>query len=291
MFSFSLFSKTRPAWRFIRLVATNFLKDDCPYRASALAFTSLLAIVPLMTVGLFIITIFPVFNDYSAPIQNFIFENFVPNTGKIVQNYLQQFVSQVSRLSMPGTLFLFVTAILLMVTIEHSMNTIWRVKNSRHGVAAFLLYWAILSLGPVLLGLSLAFSSYLSTLVFFQKKLISFQFFALLPAVLSCLGFTFLYIVVPNKTVKFRYGVAGALVATLLFESAKHAFAYYLSHYNSYELLYGAFATIPIFFVWVYWVWMITLLGAEVSYACSIFNSMKANKARVVSDKSKDVTT
>jgi membrane protein len=255
--------------RFIRFVITHFFDDDCPYRASALAFTSLLAIVPLMTVGFAILSSFPVFQSFSQPIQDFIFDNFVPATGKVIQNYLQQFSSQVTRLSILGITFLFITAILLMVTIEHAMNKIWRTNVAREGVSAFLLYWAILSLAPVFLGLSLAASSYLLSIPFFQNEAPSFLLKAL-PFILSLAGFTFLYVVVPNRPVKITHGLLGALVTSILFESAKLAFAYYLSYYNTYALLYGAFATIPIFFVWVYWVWLITLLGAEVSYALSV---------------------
>ncbi|MDP1604110.1 MAG: YihY family inner membrane protein [Legionella sp.] len=256
--------------RFVRFVITHFFDDDCPYRASALAFTSLLAIVPLMTVGFAILSSFPVFQSLSQPIQDFIFDNFVPATGKVIQTYLQQFTSQVTRLSIVGVAFLFVTAILLMVTIEHAMNKIWRTNVAREGVSAFLLYWAILSLAPVFVGLSLVASSYILSIPFFQNNEAPSLLLKALPFLLSLAGFTFLYVVVPNRPVKIIHGLLGALVTAILFESAKLGFAYYLSYYNSYALLYGAFATIPIFFVWIYWVWFITLLGAEFSYALSV---------------------
>lgn len=257
-------------WRFIRFVITHFIEDDCPYRASALAFTTLLAIVPLMTVGLAILSSLPVFQGFREPLQNFIFENFVPATGKVVQNYIVQFATQASRLSVIGVVFLFVTAILLMVTIERAMNKIWHVNESRHGIAAFLLYWSILSLAPLFLGLSLTASSYLFSLLLLQHYQAPSFFLQILPFFFSLSGFTFLYVVVPNQPIKVRDGLAGGLVATLLFESAKHSFAYYLGHYNTYELLYGAFASVPIFFIWIYWVWIITLLGAEICYALSV---------------------
>lgn len=258
------------AWRFIIFVIKHFIDDDCTYRASALAFTTLLAIVPLMTVGLAIFSSLPVFQGFSVPVQNFIFENFVPATGKVVQSYISQFTTQASQLSVTGVVFLFVTAILLMVTIERAMNKIWHVSESRHGISAFLLYWAILSLAPLFLGLSLTASSYLFSLFLLQQYHAPSFFLRLLPFFFSLTGFTFLYVVVPNQPVKIRHGLIGALVATTLFESAKYAFAYYLGHYNTYELLYGAFASVPIFFIWIYWVWIITLLGAEICYALSV---------------------
>ena len=264
--------------RFIRFVAEHFFNDDCTYRASALAFTSLLAVIPLMTVGLAVLSSFPVFQGLSERVQDFIFENFVPTTGKAVQRYLQQFTAQVSNLSIWGVAILFFTALLVMVTIERAMNRIWRAPSSRHGVSAFLLYWAILSLGPVLLGLSLAASSYLFSIPLVKDYSAPSFFLSSIPFLLSLIGFTFLYVVVPNCPVKISHGLWGGFVAAFLFESAKLAFAYYLSHYNSYKLLYGAFATVPIFFVWVYWVWVITLLGAEISYAFSVHHQRRIGK-------------
>ncbi|RUQ99320.1 YihY family inner membrane protein [Legionella septentrionalis] len=259
---------------FIQFVVNHFIEDDCTYRASALAFTTLLAIVPLMSVGFAVLSSFPVFQSFSGPLQDFIFENFVPATGKAIQNYLQLFATQVSKLSAIGVIFLFITALLVMYTIERSMNKIWRVSSPRQGTSAFLLYWGILSLAPFLLGLSLAASSY-----FFSMPLIRGYYAPFLlssiPFLLSLVGFTFLYVVVPNCEVRFTHGFYGALVATLLFESAKHAFGHYLTQYGSYQLLYGAFAIIPLFFLWVYWVWVIILIGAEISYALSVHHQRR----------------
>lgn len=272
-------SRIHAGSRFVRFVIEHFIQDGCSYIASALAFTSLLAIVPLMSVGLAIFSSFPVFQGLAKPVQNFIFENFVPSTGMVVQVYLQQFVSQVSKLSVWGVTFLIFTALLVMFTIERAMNKIWRVGSSRHGISAFLLYWAILSLAPVLLGLSLTASSYL----FSMPMLVDQQAPSILlhssPFILSLISFTFLFAVVPNCTVNIFHAFRGALFAAILFEIAKKIFAYYLIRYNNYELLYGAFASVPIFFIWVYWVWVITLLGAEISYAFSVHHQRRGGKS------------
>ena len=265
--------------RFIRFVIQHFVQDDCAYIASALAFTSLLAVVPLMSVGLTVFSSFPVFQGFADPVQNFIFENFVPATGKVVQTYLLQFSSQVSKLSVWGVAFLIVTALLVMFTIERAMNKIWRVASSRHGVQAFLLYWAILSLAPVLIGLSLAASSYLFSIPILLDHQAPSIFFHYSPFILSLTGFTFLYVVVPNCPVKIRHAFWGGLFAAILFETAKQAFGYYLTQFNTYELLYGAFAVVPIFFIWVYWVWFITLLGAEISYALSVHHQRRSGES------------
>lgn len=261
--------------RFVRFVIQHFFKDDCPYIASALAFTSILAIVPLMSVGLSVFSTFPIFQNLADPVQNFIFDNFVPASGKIVQAHLQQFASQVSKLSIWGVAFLIITALLVMFTIERAMNKIWRVSSSRHGVPALLIYWTIISLAPVILGLSLAASSYLISMPMWVAHQPPSIIMHSSPVILSLIGFTFLYVIVPNCPVKIHHAFWGALVATILFESAKQAFAYYLIRYNTYELLYGAFASVPIFFIWVYWVWIITLLGAEISYAFSVHHQRR----------------
>lgn len=265
--------------RFVRFVIQHFIQDDCIYVASALAFTSLLAVVPLMSVGFAIFSSFPVFQGLADPVQNFIFDNFVPATGKVVQAYLQQFSSQVTKLSILGVLFLMITSLLVMFTIEQAMNKIWRVGSSRHGVPAFLLYWAILSLAPVLLGLSLAASSYLFSIPLLINHQAPSFFLHLSPFLLSLIGFSFLYIIVPNCPVRIRHAFLGALFAAVLFETAKQAFAYYLIRFNTYELLYGAFAAVPIFFIWIYWVWIVTLLGAEISYALSVHHQRRSGKS------------
>lgn len=264
--------------RFICFVAIHFIEDDCTYRASALAFATLLAIVPLMSVALTILSTFPVFHHLASPVQDFIFANFVPATGKYIQGYLQIFASQVSKLSISGVVFLFITALLVMYTIESAMNKIWRISSSRQGISAFLLYWAIISLAPFLLGLSFAFSTYFFSIPFIAEHQVPAFLGTIVPFIFSLASFTFLYVVVPNCPVQFLHGFWGALFAATLFESAKLTFAYYLSNYNTYQLLYGAFAAVPIFFVWIYWVWIITLVGAEISYALSAHHQRRLGK-------------
>lgn len=276
-----IISKYYECKQFIRFVLKHFAQDDCAYIASALAFTSLLAIVPLMTVSLTIFSTFPIFKGFSQPLQDFVFTNFIPTTGTMVQFYIQQFSSQVSKLPVWGILLLLITALLMLFTIERAMNKIWRVTSGRHGVSAFLLYWAILSLAPILIGLSIAISSYLfsTTLPLPLNNPLLSLLIHYSPFFLSLLGFFFLYTIVPNCSVKIRHAFFGALVATILFELAKESFAYFLTRYNVYELIYGAFAILPLFFIWVYWAWIITLLGAEISYAFSVHHQRRSGHA------------
>lgn len=254
---------------FCQFVIQRFFQDDCLYRASALTFTTLLALVPLMYITLSVVSFFPVSKHFINSIQNFIFENFVPATGKILQSYLHQFTAQTNQLPTWDLLFLLVTVFFMMLTIEDAMNLIWRAPQLRHSVRAILLYLSILWLTPVLLGLSLAASSYFLSLPFFQSHLLSAFWLQMVPFLLSFIGFSFFYMILPNCHVSFASGVVGGASAAILFEIAKHGFVFYLSQYNSYEQLYGALAVIPVFFMWLYVVWVITLLGAEISYAFS----------------------
>jgi len=266
-------------WKnFIFFVIKSFMQDECFYIASALAFTTLLAIVPLMAVGFAELTTFPVFQGLNELVQNFIFDNFVPSTAKIVEVYLKQFASQATNLSICGLIFLIISALLVMVTIEKNMNKIWQVTVSRHGFSAFFLYLAILSLGPIILGFSLVVSSYIFSLSLLANHYVPSLMVYWIPFFLSLTGFWFLYAIVPNYPVKIRHAFFGGLFAALLFEMTKHGFAYYLRLFNTYELLYGAFSSVPIFCIWIYLVWIITLVGAEISHAFAVPKQWRGNQ-------------
>lgn len=265
--------KDAPWLQFWQYVLQRFYEDGCTYRAAALTFTGLLALVPLMAVVLAALSAFPMVKVVSGQIESWVFANFVPASGDLIQHYLQQFVAQSSQLSAFGILFLLVTAILMMFTIEQAFNTIWRVRIQRRGIAAFLLYWAVLTLSPVLVGLSLVISSYLFTLPLISGTVQTLNhikpiLLACTPFVLSVVTFTLLYVAVPNCSVKIKHGLFGAFVAAILFEVAKAGFAFYVTHVPTYDLLYGALAAIPIFLIWIYLSWLIILFGAEVTHAC-----------------------
>jgi membrane protein len=252
-----------------RSIARRFVTVGCWHRAAALTFTSLLSIVPLMTVSFAILMAFPEFKATGSRLQDFIFSHFVVASGEIIQQYLQSFVAKASQLSTLGILFLIITAVAMMFTMEETFNAIWRVKERRQWLASLLLYWTILTLSPILIGIGFTVSSYLISLPFMTSAshLFGFtnQLLALTPFFLSVIAFTLIYIAVPNCSVPLRYGLIAAIIAALLFELAKSIFALYVALFPSYELLYGALAAIPIFFLWVYLCWLITLLGAVMS--------------------------
>lgn len=259
---------------FWQLVIENFFKDGCTDKAAVLTFTSLLSVVPLTSVGLTVLSAFPVFNSFAQQVENFIFANFVATSGEIIQTYFLGFVKQTAHLSLFGSIFLLVTAVWIMYTMEGTFNVIWRVREHRKGVSAFMLYWAVLTLSPLLIGISFALSSYIGSLPFIFKTAenlhLTAPLLAITPFLLTIVAFTLFYVMVPNCWVGLHYAFAGALVAAILFEIAKKLFTLYVAHIPTYSLIYGALATVPIFFVWVYLSWSIILFGAEVSHTLAI---------------------
>lgn len=259
----------------------HFREDRCFEAAGALSYTSLLALVPLMAVTLGVISAFPVFDQWASALQDFIFENFVPAAGDMVQRYLQQFVGNTAGLTGAGTVFLIVTALLLMSTIEKSFNRIWRVQTPRRLVSRLVMYWAALTLGPLLMGASLALTSYLAALPLFSVSWVpgvsQSVLLTLAPFVVSLAAFTLVFMIVPNRRVAFRHALAGALVSAVLFEITKRGFVWYVTGFPTYEKLYGALATVPLFLVWIYVSWVVILLGGSVAAALTTFSFRRAD--------------
>jgi membrane protein len=255
---------------FFKQIIRQFAKDNCSLRAAALAFTSLLSIVPLMTVSFTVMSAFPFFRGLGGQLQNFIFHNFVAASAEVIQGNLQRFASQAANLSTTGIIFLVVTAVLMVFNMEQAFNVIWRVPRSRKGIPAFMMYWGLITFLPILIGIGFAISSYLFSLPLIEGTTetlgIRKPILTYFPYLLTFIAFTVLYIALPNCKVLIRYAAIGGLVATLLFEFAKYAFGLYVLNFPTYELLYGTLAAIPIFLIWIYLSWLIILFGAVVAH-------------------------
>ncbi|MBM7456197.1 membrane protein [Oceanisphaera litoralis] len=269
-------AQVRHRLRFVREHGASFVlfllkriqKDRLKVTAGYLAYITLLSLVPMLAVVFAMMSAFPMFAELRDTIQTFVFSNFVPAAGEVVQDSIQGFIDNASKTTAIGVAALAVTAMLLISAIDENFNHIWRVTQKRRWSVAFSTYWMILTLGPILAGASLALTSYLTSLHLFQVDTIvgvGTLLLGLLPFLLSTLMFVVFYMVVPNVRVRFSHAICGALVAALLFELAKRAFAFYITRFPSYEAIYGALATIPILFVWIYLSWMIALLGAELT--------------------------
>lgn len=254
-------------FRTVGSTGRRFFKDRCPRLAAALSFTTVLSLVPLLTVGISIFSLFPSFGDFSDRFQNLIYENFVPAAGDAVAAHLRDFVANAGKLTTLGLAFLMLASLLALSTIEDAFNDIWRVPRGRSLMQRILVYWAVLSLGPLLIMLSLSVSSYVMSLSFVTETAIISGalkwFLTLIPVMLAIVAFLLLYVAVPNWDVPMGPALFGAIIAGLLFEIAKRGFALYLLAFGSYEAVYGALATLPIFLLWIYLSWIIVLFGAE----------------------------
>ena len=270
--------------RWLRAFGTHlwehFRQDRCLEAAGALSYTTLLALVPLMAVILGVFSAFPVFDQGVEQLQDFIFSNFVPAAGDVVQEYLDQFIARSAGLTGTGTIFLVVTALILMSTIEKTLNRIWRVEQLRGASSRLVVYWAVLTLGPLLLGASIGLTSYLEGLQMYTPEFVRGAVHWLLvvttPFLVAMLAFTLIFMVVPNRPVRFHHALAGAAFSALAFELSKRGFVLYVSRFPTYEKLYGALAAIPIFLIWIYVSWVVILLGASVAAALTTFSYHRA---------------
>jgi membrane protein len=251
---------TKSAWRgageFLVAVARRFLEDRGAQAAGSLTYTTLLAIVPLLTVALALSTAFPVFDEAITTLQLFLFENFLPDAEGLdrISEQILSFSEQAGRLTAIGLVFLLVTAVLLMLTIDDTLNRIFRVRRRRPLGQQVIMYWSVLTLWPVLIGASLSLTTYLIGASSALLRLIPFAF--------TWAALTLLYILVPYRHVDVRHAAAGALLAGVAFEMAKRGFAVYVANFPTYTLVYGAFATLPIFLLWMYLSWLLVLAGA-----------------------------
>jgi len=253
---------------FIYDVGYNFWEDRCTRHAAALAFSSLLALAPLIAIAFSILSVFSSFETLGANLEDFIYKYLVPDAGLDVREYLTKFSQQAGKLTAVGLLSFFITALMLLGNIENSLNDIWDSKERRSLGQRVLIYWALITLGPILMGASLSISTYFLSLNVFDNyegsALIGSYALKAVPWIFETLAFFLLYIVMPNSPIKWRWALVGAIVAMILFEITKRGFSAFILNFNNYEVIYGALASLPIFLIWIYLSWMVTLIGAEV---------------------------
>lgn len=266
-------------WDFLRLVWAGFKQDGGKEAAAALTYTTLFAIVPVMTVTFTILHALPDMQDKGAQIQEWLFSYMLPSADAQIQGYLQGFAQQASRLTGIGILFLVVTSVLMLRTIEGAMNRIWKVKIPRKGITSLLMYWAVLTLGPLCLGVGLGISSYVTSMSLIRDTMQHYGLMhfvlVLMPVIFTAFLLTLLYVIVPNCHVPIRKGIIGGIIAAILFELAKGGFVLFVKHSPSYKLIYGAFAAVPLFLLWIYISWMIVLGGAVLVRALVVFGETR----------------
>ena len=268
-----------PAWmknipvrllRFLTDLLKRFIGHGGLERAGSLSYTTLLSLVPLMTVMFAVMSAFPVSDKLDTVVEEFIFNNFVPASGEAIHQHFAEFLEKASQLSGVGILALLIVALMMISTIDQTFNAIWNVRRKRSPLNKFLVYWAVLSMGPLFVGASVLMSSYLFSLpVVNEAAATGFgrTLLAWLPTLMSAIAFTILYWLVPNRPVKLRHAVAGGVLAAMLFEWVKLVFAWYVKTFPTYQAIYGAMAAVPLFMIWIYLSWLVVLLGAEFTHA------------------------
>ncbi|MDP7591723.1 MAG: virulence factor BrkB family protein [Litorilituus sp.] len=275
---------------FLHYLRSRLTQEQLNVVAGYLSYVSLMSLVPLMVVALSVATAFPIFADIHQSVEQFVYNNFVPTASGVVQQYLSSFVANASKMSAVALSFLFLVALLLISAIDKTLNKIWKTTKKRRIITSFSMYWMILTLGPILVGGSIAITSYIVSLVSLgveDSYGLSNLFFRLLPLLSSMAAFVLLYMLVPNKAVPFKFALTGAFVAAIFFELAKKSFALYLTAFPSYQAIYGALAIIPILFLWVYLSWIIVLTGAIITVSLQEYQLENAGLEENVNEKDK----
>ncbi|MEI6847332.1 MAG: YihY family inner membrane protein [Chlorobiaceae bacterium] len=250
---------------FIPFFWKNFIHDRIFLGAGSLAFQTLLSIVPFLAVVLSILSVFAVFTPLKRLIEDFLVQNFMPGTGAVLNHYLSDFIGKTATVPFLGGLFLFTIALFLISTVDHTLNEIWEVHAPRKMLQGFTLYWTVLTLGPVLIGSSLAAGSYVWYTVFTEGSLLALKtrLLSFLPFLNTVIALFLLYMLVPNCRVRFVHAISGAFFAAVLFELSKKWFSFYITHIATFEHIYGPLSVIPMLFLWIYLGWIVVLTGAE----------------------------
>jgi membrane protein len=268
-------------WREVILSSAKRLGQvDAFDLAGSLTFTTVLAIVPLLAVALALFTAFPQFHDFSDALQAFLTNSLMPPViSENVMSYLNDFAKQASRLTAIGGSFLVITVLLLILSVDKALNEIWRVTKPRGIGQRLLVYWALLTLGPLMTGASLWATALLARESFGViaqiPELLEFTL-KVSPFFVSAAGFAALFVIVPNTKVTPRDAMIGGLLVAALLEIMKLGFAYYVSQVSTYTMIYGAFAALPVFLIWVYLSWLSVLFGAIVAANLPYFRHVRA---------------
>lgn len=279
------YSKT---WfQFVLFVLRRFEADRCREQAGSLTYTTLFAVVPMLTVFLVIISSIKALEPARQQLQQLIYSNFLPKTTIAFDKVLTAFTDKSSNLTVIGILFLFITTVMMLTSIENVFNRIWRVREKRGGMIGFMRYWTIISLGPIILGSAFVLSSTVASMNLLSSHLAGYEvdgafLLWVISFTLSILGFFILYWTIPNRSVPIKAALFAGIFSASVFELLKNLFGYIMSNFTSYEIIYGAFAALPIFLLWIFLSWNIVLLGVEISYALTAFYTGKEQRRHPV---------
>jgi membrane protein len=268
---------------FSRFVIRRWFEDRCPLVAGSLTYTTLLALVPVFAVAVAVLSSAPFFAPVMAQVKVFLLANLAPEIARrIITVYMEDFSANAQRLTWAGTVAVLFLSVMLMLGIDRSINASWRVRRSRPYWLLVLGYIALLVAGPVLIGLSVTATTYVLSLSFGAVPLAGTWhpvLYRVIPGSMSALAFFLVYVIVPHRRVPWRHALVGSLVAAALFEAAKELFGVYVHYARTYSLVYGAFAALPLFLVWIYVSWLVILLGAEITASAAYWRGRLWAKA------------
>lgn len=261
--------RVRALGRLLRFSATRAGEQQVAQAAAALTFTTVLSLVPLLAVVFALFTAFPLFAQFRLALDDFMVQSLMPVTvADTVMGYLNQFANQASRLSALGGVFLLVTSVMLIMTIDKAFNDIWHVARQRPFIQRMLVYWAVLSLGPIMLGASLWTTSFLareSLGLVGDLSATAGLALTFVPMLVTGFSITVMFLVVPNRHVAWRDALLGGFGTAIVLECMKTGMAWYLTQFPTYTMVYGAFAILPTFLLWLYLSWLVVLFGASVA--------------------------
>lgn len=252
-------------------------RDNIFIESGSLAFTSTLALVPALTIVLSVFALVPSFAPLRKSLENFITKNFVPVLSENISTHLSNFISHAGSLTVTSSLFLFVVALMLVRAIDKSINRIFR-GNKRKLILTFAIYWTILTVGPILVSLSIYFPSVLIAYAFSDKQQLNMamqMLYLFIPIIIELFVIFSLFVIMPVTTIRYKNALYGSIFTVILLEISKRAFSAFIINFSDYQAIYGALALIPILFIWINLTWILVLIGAEFTSCLSIFNKSR----------------
>lgn len=266
---------------FFRLLFLRSKQNKLGVYSGYLTYSTILAIVPMIMVVFSVFTLMPIFDEATAQLKDFVYDNFAPNAGNLVQEYLDLFVENSKKMGAISIVGLVAVAVMLISSIDKALNEIWHNTKTRPLLLSFGIYLGVLVFGPMLAGASIALSSYILSLELFDTEgifSIKHHLLKLAPFLLIWLMFSLVYTIVPNTRVKFNHSMIGGLVAGLFFTLGKEAFIWYITTFPSYQAIYGVLATIPIMIVWIHLSWRVVLFGGQIASVLKEIELIKVDR-------------
>ncbi|ELA08591.1 ribonuclease BN [Moraxella macacae 0408225] len=268
--------------QFLIYLVKNFLADNCTQKSASLTYTTLLSIVPVLTLVLVVLSSVPQLAGARESIQAMIYDNLLPSSSFQVSQYFNDFADKSSNLTVVGLGALFVTTIMTLITIETAFNEIWKVEKKETTVVSLLRYWAIITLAPLVLGTAFIVSSTVQSLSFLNQKIGGYGidwavWIQIVSVGVMTIGFVLMYWFIPRCQVRFKFALIAGVIIGVIFELLKQTFGFVVENFTSYEKVYGAFAVLPVFLLWVYLSWNVVLLGVQISYCLTIFSTKEVS--------------